>query len=215
MIRFRLLILNVILLLALFGSHIGRRIESASFTHASFLHDLKLPFRGWTPTEEAVPPKDLALLDPDATLMRTYTAPDHAWAQLTVIAGHRKKSIHNPGFCIAGSGWDILTQQDTQLVLPGRRIRATRALMSSDGKQLLTTYFYTDGSYCTNNLIQFQGVQVLKRFRAEVPIGALIRVMVPVTTNEAEAENTSNEFIQATLPRTLEALRAAHLTVQN
>jgi len=215
MIRFRLLILNAILLLALLGSHAGRRIESASFAHSDFLRNLNLPFRGWTTHEEALTPGELTLLEPDATLIRSYNAPNHAWTQLAVIAGHRKKSVHTPGFCMAGGGWEILTQQDAQLVLPGRRIKATRAVMIKDGQQLMATYFFTDGSYCTNNLVQFQGVQVLKRFRAEVPIGALVRVLVPVVTNQTEAENTTNEFIQATLPRTLDALRAAHLSVQN
>ncbi len=215
MIRFRLLILNAILLLALLGSHTGRRIESASFAHSDFLKDLNLPFRGWTTKDELLTPGDVRLLEPDATLIRTYEGPRHVWARLAVIAGHRKKSVHNPGFCMAGGGWDILTQQDTTLTLPGRSIKAIRVLMSKDGHMLLATYFYTDGSYCTNNLVQFQGVQVLKRFRAEVPIGALVRIEVPVVSSQSEAESTTNDFVQATLPKTLDTLRAAHLTVQN
>lgn len=212
MIRYRLLILNALLLLTLLGSHLGRRIESASFAHADFLQELRLPFRNWKTTEESLSPEELKLLEPDATLIRRYEAPNHGWAQLAVIAGHRKKSVHTPGFCMAGGGWDTLTQQECTLALPGRSIRATRALMSKDGHQLLVTYFFTDGAYCTNNLVQFQGVQMFKRFRAEVPLGALVRILIPVVTDQAEAEQTSDEFVQAMLPGTLDALRDTHLS---
>ena len=214
MTRYRLLILNALLLLTLLGSHLGRRIESASFAHADFLRDLKLPFRNWKSTEQTLTAGELKLLEPDATLIRRYQAPSHAWAQLAVIAGHRKKSVHTPGFCMAGGGWDTLTQQECTLSLSDRSIQATRALMSKDGNQLLVTYFFTDGAYCTNNLVQFQGVQMLKRFRAEVPLGALVRVIIPVVADQAEAEKTSDDFVQAMLPGTLDALRGTHLSLR-
>ena len=212
MIRYRLLILNALLLLAVIGSHAGRRIESASFAHADFLANLKLPFRNWTTREEQLTPRELELLEPDATLIRRYIAPNHAWAQLAIIAGHRKKSVHTPGFCMAGGGWDTLWQQERTLALPGRNVKATRAMMGKDGQQLLATYFFTDGSFCTNNLVQFQGMQMLKRFRAEVPLGALVRILVPVVTDAADAEKTSDDFVAAVVPPSLDALRDTHLT---
>lgn len=213
MIRFRLLILSGILLLAILGSHTGRRIESATFAHSDFLRDLNIPFRGWVTSDETLSPGDLKLLEPDATLVRRYnsTNGDGAWAQLAVIAGHRKKSIHTPGFCMAGGGWETLTHQDCTLTMGNRRIKASRAMMMRNGHRLLATYFFTDGTFSTDNLLQFQTMQVLKRFRTEVPIGAMVRIIVPVVSNPAEAERTSSEFVQAMIPKTLDTLRAAHL----
>jgi len=32
-------------------------------------------------------------------------------AELAIIAGHQKKSVHTPGFCLAGGGWETLWQK--------------------------------------------------------------------------------------------------------
>src|SRR5436309_3176064 len=110
MTRWRLLILNSLLLLTLLGSQLGRRVESASLAHSDFLRALPLPFRNWKTADTLLAQSDLDLLEPDATLMRQYKSSDGQWAELAIIAGHRKKSIHTPGFCMAGGGWEILTQ---------------------------------------------------------------------------------------------------------
>jgi EpsI family protein len=214
MTRWRLPIMSSLLLLTLLGSHLGRRVESASLAHGDFLLALKLPFRDWKAADSALPAHELSLLEPDAALMRQYTAPDGQWAQLAIIAGHRKKSIHTPGFCMAGGGWDVISQQGSTLIVSGRVLPTIRMLLSKDGKHNLVTYFFTDGEFSTNNLIQFQGAQLLRRFEARVPLGSLVRIIVPVATNEAEAVSLTDEFAQATLPGALSALRQARLDVR-
>jgi EpsI family protein len=214
MIRWRLLILNSLLLLTLLGSHLGRKVESASLAHGDFLRALPLPYMGWNTSDQSIPQSDLSLLEPDATLMRHYAGSDGQWAELAIIAGHRKKSIHTPGFCMAGGGWDVLTQQTSSLTVSGRSIPATRMVLRKDGRQMLVTYFFTDGEYSTGDLIQFQGAQLLRRFQARVPLGALVRIIVPVATDEASAEVFTADFASATLPKALKALRKARLDVR-
>jgi EpsI family protein len=143
--------------------------------------------------------------------MRRYQAADGQWAELAVIAGHRKRSIHTPAVCMVGGGWDTLTQQTATLPLSGRPIPAMRLLMSKEGKQLLVTYFFTDGDACLNNLVQFQGFQALKRLRGQAPLGALARIIVPVCGDAEQAARETDAFAQATLPGTLAALRQTHL----
>jgi EpsI family protein len=209
--RFRLLILNALLLLALLGSHWGRRVENATVAHKDFLRQLQLPFHGWTSSEVSLSSDEQEMLQPDASLIRRYQAPTGQWAELAVIAGHRKKSIHTPGFCMAGGGWETITQQGYTLSLDGHEITATRSLMTRDNHQVLLTYFFTDGEFNTCNLIQFQGMQVLKRLQSRVPVGALVRILVPVDKDTAEAERLSDEFAHATLPGVLQVLRNTRL----
>ncbi|HZT42994.1 MAG TPA: EpsI family protein [Chthonomonadaceae bacterium] len=216
MYRYRLLILNLVLVLAVLGSAWGRRIDTLTFTRHSFLSDLRLPFQGWKTSDETLSAKEVSVLDPDAVVVRDYQAPDGYWAQLAVIAGHQKRSIHTPGFCMTGSGYETLTQGECTLHLPdGTEITATRALMQQDKLRLVTTYFFTDGSYSTPSLVQFQGVQLLKRFQSTIPLGALVRILVPVRGEDvAGANKLSDTFAQSTVPGVLAALRQARLHPQ-
>jgi hypothetical protein len=234
--RYRWFIVNAIFLVALLGSQVGRRIENATVTHPDFLKELNLPFRGWVTSDTAITQDELDLLQPDATLVRRYKAPDNPvtsgpkagkeaaaakdvkgipeapWAELAVIAGHRKRSVHTPAFCMTGGGWEILSKKNFDIALSdGRRIPATRAVMIKDNAQLVTTYFFTDGDYCTRDLLRFQGAQIMKRFQAKVPLGALVRVIVPVSRSQADSENLSDVFSQAVVPGVLESLRHAEL----
>ena len=214
MLRCRLWILNSVLLLTLLGSLWGRRIESATLPRADFLRQLNLSFRDWTPTDAALTAGEQQLLEPDAVLVRRYQSRTGDSAELAVIAGHRKKSVHTPGFCMAGGGWETLWQQETLVALPDRNVVATQALMSRERQQILVTYFFTDGEYCTRNLVQFQGVQMLKRFHAQVPLGALVRLIVPVRTDEDAARTLQAEFARTLLPPVLQSLRQARLEVK-
>lgn len=209
MFRYRLLILNSLLLSALLLSQWGRHSENTPALPTDFLRPLHLPFRDWQATDTPVSPADRALLEPDALLLRRYQSASGEAAELAVIAGHRKKSLHTPAFCMAGSGWQTLWEQNCQIALPGRNIPAVRALMTADGRQILLTYFFTDGDYATRSLVQFQGAQLWKRFHAQLPLGALVRIIVPVRGGENEAQQTTAAFSQGTLPAILESLRQA------
>jgi EpsI family protein len=112
---------------------------------------------------------------------------------------------------MVGGGWEITSQEAHTLSLPHRKVEATRSVMTNKGQQLVATYFFTDGEFATRNILEFQGSQLLKRFQREVPIGALVRVIVPVQRTQADAEKLSDEFAQATVPSVLAALRSVHL----
>lgn len=214
MTRYRLLIVSMLLLCAVCGAQWTRRIEDASIGRPDLLTRLNLPFRNWVTSDTAITSSDLALLQPDATVVRTYTAPNGQWAQLAVIAGHRKRSVHTPAFCMTGGGWETVAQQGCDLQVGGRHIPATRALMIQENHQVMMTYFFTDGDYTTRNLLQFQGVQILKRFGSKIPLGALVRIIVPIVSTAADADTLSNAFAAATVPGTLDALQSARLQLQ-
>src|SRR5690242_9702929 len=96
--RYRLVIVNLILLMALGGSLYGKRIEMADVKRTNFLSSLQPKFRDWTYKETPLTSNELRLLDPDDSIARFYHPPkgitgNDDWAeaiQLVVIAGHRK-----------------------------------------------------------------------------------------------------------------------------
>ena len=71
---------------------------------------------------------------------------------------------------------------------------------------------HTTEPFCIFN--SFQGSQMIKRFASQVPLGALVRIIVPVGKDPTEAENLTTEFEQAMLPGVLTALRQTHLNVR-
>lgn len=207
--RQRLLLANAILLLALLGSCWGRHLDDVSLGAGDFLSTLRVPFRGWGTSEAHLTPVERGMLQPDSVLIRRYRAPDGRMVELAVIAGHRKRSIHTPSFCMTGGGWETLTQQSVHLSVPGGDVPATRALMSKGGSPILMTYFFTDGDYSSAGLLPFQGRQFLSRFRAQLPVGALVRVIVPVGRDAGAAEKLSDDFARTVLPPVMSALRNA------
>ena len=212
--RYRLLLANAVLALALFGSYWGRRVEGATVSRADLLSRLSLPFRGWKTSDIGLSSAEMQMLQPDAVLVRRYHAPDGRWAELAVIAGHRKSTVHTPGFCMVGGGWEVLSKRAVTLALPGGSVEATQTVMGRQRQALVATYFFTDGSYTTRDLVRFDAEQLLKRFGRSVPLGALVRIIVPVSKSPAESVKLSDDFARRTVPPVLGALRQARLVMR-
>ena len=216
--KHRLLVLNGVLVLALAGGTWGRRSESATVARPDFLRPLKLPFRDWESKDDKLSPAEQSMLEPDATLLRQYRGKKKGqWAQLAVIAGHRKKTVHSPGFCMVGGGYELLAQRNIQIPLPTQpdaKITATQALLTKDGHGLLATYFFTDGELATNSLVSFQGAQIVKRVRGESPLGAVVRILVAVDRDAGGAEKLAGGCALATLPQVMGSLTEARLPVR-
>ncbi len=205
--HYRLGLLNAVLSLALVGGFWGGRVEAASLVPPDHLSRLHLPFRGWSTSDQALSPLEMRMLRPEAVLVRTYRDHKGAEAQLAVVAGHRKETVHTPVFCLARVGWETIARRRHVLQLGARKVTAVRMRVLQEGREMLVTYFFTDGEYSTDALSRFQVVQLMKRLRLQVPLGALVRVIVPVGSDAAAAERTADEFSTATLPRVLDSLR--------
>ena len=204
--RRRLLLLNGALALVLAGTYWGNRAEVAAI-RPDLLSSLRLPFRGWNTSDRGLTPQERGLLEPDAVLLRTYRGKNGQFAELAVIAGSKKKTVHTPGFCMAGGGWEIVRQERGSLRLSEREVPLTRMLLEKSGERWLVTYFFTDGDFSTTSLIRFQGAQLLKRLQTKVPFGALVRTIVPVLGEDVAARKLADEFTRATVPSVLDRLR--------
>lgn len=214
MVASRLFIVNSVLAVVVAGTYWGRRIEGATVARPDFLQQLQLSYRGWPATDIPLSEREKELLQPDAVLVRRFKAPDGSFAELAVISGHRKRSVHTPGFCMTAGGWELLSQRAYEVRLGERSLPATQSVFSQDNKHLLATYFFTDGEFTTRNLVQFQLVQMLRRFQPGVPLGALVRIIIPVTGDPARAEQLTTEFASALLPSVLDGLKQAKLQVR-
>jgi EpsI family protein len=130
-----------------------------------------------------------------------------------VVMGHRKRTVHTPTLCMTGGGWEVLSQRYFDLPLPGRTVHAARQLMTREGNLVLMTYFFTDGDFSSPSLAHFQTVQLFERLRSSVPLGALVRTIVPVGKDQVAAEALADAFDIATIPGVLQSLRSVRLEI--
>ena len=219
--RYRFIIVNVLLLMCLAGSMYGRSIESAKVKETKFLSNLDLSFRDWIIGPDGMKADELPLLEPDDHYIHEYSSPQgprHGYVQLAVIAGHRKKTVHTPGFCMVGGGWDVVTAQNGTLEVDGKTIPISRSVMSNEkqGGSIVVTFFFTDGTYNTPSLVRYQMNQLKKRFTSrDIPLGALVRMITPAGSGSAAelkmADGLIKEFANATMPKVLKAMRETKL----
>ena len=203
--RVRITVINSLLLLTLVGGIWGRRAEGAETQSSNFLSDLNAPYRDWKSSDFKLTADETAMLQPDALLLKRYHDPkSQSSIEVAVIAGHRKKTIHTPDYCLTGGGWETLSQRDLLINLPdGYEVPAVRSWLAKDGKQMTATYFFTDGDFSTRSLPQFQVAQIAKRFRSSISLGALVRIIAPMRSSQENTEALSDDFARTTLPTIL------------
>lgn len=201
-------LISGVLLFTLLGAAWGRHSATVPDAPKDFFKPLPLGFRDWSYQDEGMSPAEAETLEPDAFLVRRFRSPDgREAAELAVVAGHQKRTVHTPGFCMSGGGWELLAQQEQSLALGSVKVPVTRSVMVKEGKHLLATYFFTDGSFATTSLVRFQANQLVTRIQGGLPMGALIRILVPVNRNGPAAEKLSDELARATVPQLMQQLR--------
>ena len=209
--------LNILLLLTLAGSLLGAHLESAPAAVPDFLRGLPLSYSGWRQAEVPLAAGDVAALQPDSLLMRQWTNPQGDWMELTVIAGHRKRALHTPAYCLRGGGWEPLAENNVALALSSGLVPATSLTMMQGNQRILVTYFFSDGTACAPEAARFQTAQLWRRlhFGSHRPsVAALIRIVTPLRGEDAQSIPTAQAQIQAfaraTLPAVLARLRAVN-----
>lgn len=206
MISRRLIVTNVIVVCTLLAAWAGRTPETAT-GQSDYMRHLSCPYLNWRSSDVGLSATDTALLHPDAYLVRNYRSPAGTVAQLAVVVGHDKRSVHTPAFCMTGGGWQTILQRHVRIILPDRSVPAIETVFSQGDGYLLTTYFFTDGDYCTDGLMQFQWRQLIGRLRGQPTFGALVRISVPMAGDQRAAEHRTQDFARAVLPTVLNTLR--------
>lgn len=206
----RLLVLNVLLALTLAGNFWGRNLEQTALNRSGFLREVVPARPGWQASDAQIEPRVLGLLEPDDYIWRTFTAPTGEWVEVLIIAGHRKRTVHTPSYCLPGAGWETMARSSETQTIGQRDMSLETMVLARDGHYILVSYLFTDGYLVTTNLLRLQGRTMWRRLGATVPEVALLRVMTPLVGGP-DALKKAQHRIQKTLdpivPRLLAALR--------
>lgn len=149
-------------------------------------------------------------------LVRNYAAPAGSaaaaaspWFQVYVGYFEQQtqgKTIHSPKNCLPGSGWEPLASRTITLQTPNGPVTVNRYLLKREDEQALVLYWYQGRGRVEANeyVVKWDLLKdaALRHHTEE----ALVRVVVPVSVNEAQAYDLAAKIAAALVPSVGSAL---------
>src|SRR5262249_44745748 len=105
-------------------------------------------------------------------------------------------TYHSPLNCLPGSGW-VMSDGARITIKPaddGAAFEANRYVIANGSDRALMVYWYQGGGRATASEYWGKIYTVLDSVRRRRSDGAMVRVMVPLATSQAEAEKSAIEL---------------------
>lgn len=188
--------------------------------------DLREPLGATVPLQlGGLPGEDRRLSDIEARvagvsayLLRSYhdsTAADTtaARAGFLLYVGYydqqtQGKTIHSPKNCLPGAGWEALTSSVAMVETDAGRVPVNRYLIQNGQQRALVFYWYQGrGRVAANEYaVKWHLLRdaALRRRSDE----ALVRIVVPIITGEAQAQDLAERVARQVVPAVRQALPA-------
>jgi EpsI family protein len=161
-------------------------------TPGARLNAAAVPLRlgDWQGVEIPVSAEELARLDREAEIRRTYTNAAGEKLSAAVVYSSNWKGLHSAESCLTGAGWDIVRQY--QVAVPdGNQQAPGTVLLTRDqhGVQLVELYMFVNRQGITANWIDQFWMLVRNRGRGDMACHFILNQRVgPGQTPEASAE---------------------------
>jgi EpsI family protein len=144
----------------------------------------------------------LAVLRADDYVSRTYVS-QGVPADLFVgfwASQQQGDTIHSPMNCLPGAGWQPLSKERTTIDAGGILIDANRYLVQKGLDKRLVLYWYQGHGRTVASEYWSKFYLVADALRLHRSDAALVRVVMPVRTGEAVAEQQGLSFVRALYP---------------
>ncbi len=169
----------------------------------------------FTSRDLTLPEEERRAVAVSSYLLRLYTpaaAPAQDAASLYVgfyASQTEGKSIHSPKNCLPGAGWDVLASRTARVALAtGAAITVNRYVLQKGTQRALVLYWYPGRGRveASEYAVKWQLLvdSALKRRSDE----ALVRIIVPITTTEADAFRVGSGLAAQIAPGVSAALPA-------
>jgi EpsI family protein len=144
-----------------------------------------------------------------AYLFRVFTGP--AGSAFSVYVGYydqqvQGRTIHSPKNCLPGAGWDVVASAEERLDTPAGPVPVNRYALVNGGRKAVVFYWYQGRGRVEANEYKVK-LQLLRdaalRGRTEE---ALVRVVVPVETDDAAAAALGRRVSAALVPEIFRVL---------
>ena len=119
------------------------------------------------------------------------------------------KSIHSPKNCLPGSGWDVLASRKAQVVTAtGTAITVNRYVLQKKQQRALVLYWYQGRGRVEASEYAVKWQLLLDTALRRRSDEALVRIIVPITTTEADAFRVGSAMAARIAPGVRAALPA-------
>jgi exosortase D (VPLPA-CTERM-specific) len=158
-------------------------------------------------------PEIVATLGVDESLNRSYAAPGRPWVGLYIgyyRSQRQGQTMHSPMNCMPGSGWQPSSRSLVEVPIPpragtaGGNATVNRLVIQKGLDRLLVLYWYQAHGRIVASEYWGKIYTVLDAIRLNRSDGALVRVIVPIASQDAEAEaaaeRTAIEFVSTLMP---------------
>jgi EpsI family protein len=165
-------------------------------------------FAGWRTVQEVpLEPEVQEVLKADDTLNRIYVHPGVGVETNLFVAFFRTQrtgqSPHSPKNCLPGSGWEPIQTGLVTIPVSGRAepIVANRFVTTRGDERDVTIYWYQSHSRIIASEYTAKFWLVADSIRYRRSDTALVRIIVPVVNNDADAATTVGvRFVQSLFP---------------
>jgi EpsI family protein len=120
----------------------------------------------------------------------------------------RGKTIHSPKNCLPGAGWEPLTSQTAEVATPAGTVRVNRYLLQRGAERALVLYWYQGRGRVAWNEYAVKWDLLRDAALLRRSDEALVRIVVPMRTTEADALAHALRLAQRVLPAVTAALPA-------
>jgi EpsI family protein len=155
----------------------------------------------WATVHEGVVEKETQeVLRADDTLVRTYAASQTGAVNLFMALFKSQRTgvtPHSPKNCLPGSGW-IASKSDIVAVplTSGTAIEVNRYIVSKGDSKSLVMYWYQSHNRVVASEYWAKIYLVLDSIRYRRSDTSIVRVVVPISGDEASAESAAIQFVQ-------------------
>lgn len=158
---------------------------------------------GWRGTDRPVSAAQLAQLEREATLLRTYKNEAGKELSIAVVYSSRWKGLHSAESCLTGAGWAIVRQYPVTLHPPGEASPAAATVVETKGKgglEMIELYLFVNKRGTTANWSDQLWMLIKSRGKGEMACHFILNQYVrPEDTKEAVVENL-RQFAERLLP---------------
>lgn len=148
----------------------------------------------------------------DAYLLRRYSSQATASATVfSVYVGYYEKqmrghTIHSPKNCLPGAGWEALTSSTAVVQTAQGAVPVTKYLLKRKDERAVVFYWYQGRGRVEANEYRVKWNLLRDAALRRRSDEALVRVVVPVTSTEAEATNVASRVAVNLIPELAKAL---------
>jgi EpsI family protein len=154
----------------------------------------------WTTVQEGVVEKEIQdVLRADDTLLRTYAASQAEAVNLFVALFKSQRTgvaPHSPKNCLPGSGWTASKSDIVTVPVTGTAIEVNRYIVSKGDSKSLVMYWYQSHNRVVASEYLAKIYLVLDSIRYRRSDTSIVRVVVPISGDEAAAERDARQFVQ-------------------